>query len=82
MKLKCRSCKWEGLAELAEEIERLTRLTYPTAPSAMLELLAKDQFIDVLQDGDMKLHPPQEPLGGTTVCYRARGLQVGKPKQS
>ena len=56
MKLKSRYWKQEeGLAELAEDIERLARLTYPTAPSTMLELLAKDQFIDALQDGDMRL---------------------------
>ena len=56
MKLKSRVRKREeGLAELAEDIERLARLAYPTAPSTMLELLAKDQFIDALQDGDMRL---------------------------
>ena len=50
MKLKSRSRKREeGLAELVEDIERLAQLAYPTAPSAMLELLAKDQFIDSLQ---------------------------------
>jgi hypothetical protein len=57
MKLKSRIRKREeGLAELADDIERLARLAYPTAPSTtMLELLAKDQFIDALQDGDMRL---------------------------
>ena len=56
MKLKsCIQKREEGLAELAEDIERLARLAYPTAPPTMLELLAKDQFIDALQDGDMRL---------------------------
>ncbi len=44
MKLKSRTHKKEeGLAELAEEVE---------ASPDMLELLAKDQFIDALLDGD------------------------------
>ena len=38
-----------------EDIERLARLAYPDAAPAMLELLAKDQFIDSLTDEDMKL---------------------------
>ena len=42
----------ESLAELAEE---LARLAYPEAPQEMLDLLAKDQFIDALADGDMWL---------------------------
>ena len=36
----------EPLAELMEDIERLARLAYPDAAPRMLELLAKDQFID------------------------------------
>ena len=38
----------EGLPELAEDVERLTRLAYPDADRTLLELLAKDQFIDAL----------------------------------
>ena len=53
MKLKSRFRKREE--GLAEDIERLARLAYPNAPSTMLELLSKDQFIDALQDGDMRL---------------------------
>jgi hypothetical protein len=30
-------------------------LAYPEAPPEMLELLAKDQFIDARADGDMPL---------------------------
>ena len=55
--MKVKSCirkRKECLSELAEDIERLTRLAYPTAPPTMLELLAKDQFIDALQDGDTR----------------------------
>ena len=47
----------ESLAELSEEVERLVRLAYPDAPSEMLELLAKDQFIDAIIgiSGEMRL---------------------------
>ena len=31
------------------------RLAYPGATEAMVELLAKDQFVDVLPDEDMRL---------------------------
>ena len=56
MKLRNRTRKREeSLAELMEDIERLARLAYPDAAPAMLELLAKDQFIDSLTDEDMKL---------------------------
>ena len=50
----------ESLAELAEEVERLARLVYPEATADMLKLLTKDQFIDAVTDGDMRLrqsHP-------------------------
>ena len=45
----------ENLAELADDIERLVRLAYPGATEAMVELLAKDQFVDALPDEDMRL---------------------------
>ena len=45
----------EGLPELAEDIERLVRLAYPDADPAMLEVLAKDQFIDALPGDDARL---------------------------
>ena len=42
----------ETLPELMEDIERLVMLAYPDAAPEMLELLAKDQFIDSLSDED------------------------------
>ena len=45
----------EGLPELAEDVERLARLAYPGASPPMLEVLAKDQFVDALPDEDMRL---------------------------
>ena len=56
MKLRNRTRgREETLAELMEDIERLARLAYADAAPAMLELLAKDQFIDSLTDVDIKL---------------------------
>jgi hypothetical protein len=49
----------EGLPELAEDVERLTRLAYPDADRTMLELLAKDQFIDALWNDDIRLRVRQ-----------------------
>ena len=45
----------ESLPELAENIERLTRLAYPNAAVEMIEVLAKDQFIDALHAEEMRL---------------------------
>ena len=44
-----------SLPELAEDVERLTRCSYPDAAADMIEVLAKDQFIDALQDEEMRL---------------------------
>ncbi|CAB4034070.1 Hypothetical predicted protein [Paramuricea clavata] len=49
----------ETLPELAEDIERLTRLAYPEAPIEVLETLTKDQFIDALNDNEMRLRVAQ-----------------------
>ena len=49
----------ETLLALAEDVERLTRLAYPEADEMMVMTLAKDQFIDALQDDDMKLRIQQ-----------------------
>ena len=45
----------EALPALAEDVERLTRLAYPDAAESMVQVLAKDQFIDSLPDQDMRL---------------------------
>ena len=45
----------ESLAELTEDVEHLVRLAYPEAAEAMVEVLAKDQFVDTLPDEDMRL---------------------------
>ena len=45
--------KEESLPELAEDVDHLTRLAYPGAAPEMIEVLAKDQFIDA-QDEDIR----------------------------
>ena len=45
----------ETLPALAEDVERLARLAYPEAANEMIMTLAKDQFLDALQDEDMRL---------------------------
>lgn len=47
--------KDEPLAGLAEDVERLVRLAYPEASESMVQVLAKDQFIDSLCDEEMRL---------------------------
>ena len=45
----------ETLLELAEEVEHWVRLVYPDAAAQMVEILAKDQFIDALPDEDFRI---------------------------
>ena len=45
----------ESLHELAEDIERLARLAYPDTGEDMINILAKDQFIDALSDEELRL---------------------------
>ena len=56
MRLKSRMRRRdESLPELAEDIERLVRLAYPDATEPMVEVLAKDQFVDALPEEEMRL---------------------------
>ena len=49
----------ESLQEIAEDLERLVRLTYPLAPEEIKDLLAKEQFIDAILDGNARLRLKQ-----------------------
>ena len=56
MRLKARiRRREETLPELAEDVERLVRLAYPDATEPMVEVLAKDQFVNSLPEEDMRL---------------------------
>ncbi len=60
VKLRNRTRKREeSLPELAEDIERLSRLAYPDAAQGMVDVLAKDQFIDAIADEDIRLRVRQ-----------------------
>lgn len=73
-RLKARSRRREEtLAELAEDVERLVRLAYPEAAESMVEVLAKDQFVDALPDEDMRLRIRQNK---PTTLRDALGLAL------
>jgi len=73
-RLKARSRRREEtLAELAEDVERLVRLAYLEAAESMVEVLAKDQFVDALPDEDMRLRIRQNK---PTTLRDALGLTL------
>ena len=45
----------ENLAELAQDIEKLAYLAYPSAPAEFRDMLIRDQFIDALDDTELKI---------------------------
>jgi hypothetical protein len=47
------------LPELGESIRRLIHLAYPTATREVTEIIAKNQFVDALNDFDMRLRIQQ-----------------------
>ena len=49
----------ETLPELAEDVNRLARLAYPDATTAMLQVLARNQFINSLPDEEIRLRVRQ-----------------------
>ena len=55
VKLRNRTRREESLPELAGDIECLSRLAYPDAAPGMIDVLAKDQFIDAITDKDIRL---------------------------
>ncbi len=60
VKLRNRTRKREeSLPELAEDIKRLSRLAYPDVAQGMVDVLAKDQFIDAIADEDIRLRVRQ-----------------------
>jgi hypothetical protein len=74
MKLRSRSTRREeSLPELAEDIERLVKLAYPEATSAVLDTLAKDQFIDALVDDELRLRVAQ---GRPSTLRAALGVSL------
>ncbi len=69
------------MPELAEDIEHLVRLAYPDATPLILEVLAKDQFVDLLLHEDIRLHVRQHaclPTQGRRSCLGAGVLRLGE----
>lgn len=77
MRLKARTRRREeSLAELAEDVERLMHLAYPEAAESMVEVLAKDQFVDALPKEDMRLRVRQhKPATLRDALRTALGLE-------
>ena len=51
MRLKIQTREWEEtLLELAEDVKLLVRSAYPKATLSMVEVLAKDHFVDARPD--------------------------------
>ena len=86
MKLKARTCqREESLPELSENVERLVRLAYPDAAESMVEVLAKDQFIDALPEENMRLRIRQSSRNTKSCigdCTGTRIVLVGKQAES
>ena len=49
----------ESLPELGQAIRRLANLAYPTTQTEIRETLSKDQFVDALQDSEMRIRIKQ-----------------------
>ena len=76
----------ESLTELAEHVERLCRLSYPEAAPVMLELLAKDQFIDAHADEDMRLrirqNRPETLCGALEAALQLESYRLASKQRS
>jgi len=49
----------EPLTQLAQEVESLVRRAYPTAREDMVDVLARDCFVDALQDQQLQIYVKQ-----------------------
>ena len=71
--------KSENLPELSQAIRRLTKQAYPTAPADLQEMLAKDRFIDALDDMDIRWQVLQQnPDTLNEACRSAVQLEAYK----
>ena len=65
----------ESLSELAGTLRKLGRLAYPTAGEDVIDQLAKDQFIDALDDRETRLKV-REGIPATLDAAVSRALQI------
>ena len=75
-RLKARvRARGETLPQLALEVETLVRRAYPAAPEDMVSVLARDHFLDALQDRDLQLYVKQAHPGDVQEAL-ARALEL------
>ena len=69
--------KGESLTQLAQEVESLVRRSYPTAQEETVDLLARDHFIDALQDQQLQLYVKQaHPTNVQEALTRASEMEA------
>ncbi|CAC5404356.1 unnamed protein product [Mytilus coruscus] len=67
---ECRQKASETLPGLGQSVRRLSNLAYPTAPLELRDTLAKEQFIDALEDSEMRLRIKQSRPKGLNDAIR------------
>ena len=84
VKLRNRTRREESLPKLAGDIERLSQLAYPDAAPEMIDVLAKDQFVEAITDEYVRLHirqnKPALELESYYLAYRHR-IHVARETQ-
>ena len=64
----------ETLSQLAQDVEALVRRSYPAAAEEMVAVLARDFFVDALQDQQLQIYVKQAHPGDLQVAL-ARALE-------
>lgn len=64
----------ETLSQLAQDMEALVRRAYPAAPEEMIVVLARDSFVDALNDQQLQIYVKQAHPGDLQVAL-ARALE-------
>ena len=89
MRLKARTRRRdESLSELAEDIEHLVRLAYPEAADSVVEVLAKDQFVDAQPEEDMRVrtkfcqNKPATLRDALTVALELESYQLASKQKA
>ena len=70
----------KNLSELSQEIKRLARLSYLDSPSSVQDVLARDQFIDVFVEDEVRLRikhvRPKTLQGALTLALEFESFQL------
>ncbi len=65
----------ETLSQLAQDVEALVRRSYPAPPEEMIVVLARDSFIDAVDDQQLQIYVKQAHPGDLQVAL-ARALEI------